>query len=55
MTVFLLAAGAILLYALAYALFCMQKGGVAAALSVLLWWSLDLGLLVLLLYYRTRT
>ena len=55
MILFVLTAGAILLYAAAYALFCMQKGGIAAALSVFLWWLLDLGLLVLLLYYRINT
>ena len=55
MILFLLAAGAILAYGGAYALFRMKKGGIAAALSVFLWWLLDLGLLVLLLYYRINT
>lgn len=55
MILFLLAAGLILLYGALYAVFCMQKGGIAAALSVLFWVLLDGAMLALLLYYRTRT
>ena len=55
MILFLLTAGAILGYGAIYAFFRMQKGGIAAALPVLLWLMLDLGLLVLLVYYRTNT
>ena len=55
MALFLTAAALILLYGAAYAVFCMKKGGIAAALSVILNLLLDLGLLVLLVYYRTNT
>ena len=55
MILFLLTAGAILGYGAIYALFRMQKGGIAAALPVLFWVMVDLGLLVLLVYYRTNT
>ena len=55
MVLFLLAAGAILAYGGAYALFRMKKGGSAAALSVWCLMILDLGLLVLLVYFRTNT
>ena len=55
MSLFLLAAGAILAYGAAYGLFRMKKGGIAAALPV---WGLlvvDLGLMILLVYFRTNT
>ncbi len=55
MVLFMLAAGLILAYAGAYALFCIRKGGIAAALSVLGLLLMDLGILVLLVYYRTNT
>ncbi len=55
MILFLLAAGAILAYGAAYALFRMKKGGIAAALPVCCLILLDLGLLALLIYYRTNT
>ncbi len=55
MILFALAAGLILLYGAIYAIFCMQKGGISAALWVLFSVLLDGSLLVLLLYYRTRT
>ena len=55
MILFLLTAGVILIFGTIYALFCMQKGGIAAALPVFFWLSLDLGLLVLLVYYRMNT
>ena len=55
MVLFLLAAGLILLYGTAYALFCVQKGGIAAALSVSLCLFMDLGLLALLIYFRINT
>ncbi len=55
MLLFLSAAGLILAYGAAYALFCMKKGGVAAALTVCCLLLADLGLLALLLYYRTNT
>ena len=55
MVLFLLAAGAILAYGGAYALFRMKKGGIAAALPVWCLMILDLGLLVLLVYFRTNT
>ena len=55
MGLFLLAAGGILVYGGAYACFRTKKGGIAAALPV---WSLllvDIGLLALLVYFRTNT
>ena len=55
MVLFLLAAGIVLLYAATYGLFCIQKGGIAAALPVFCLLLLDLGLMILLLYYRTNT
>ena len=55
MILFLLAAVGILAYGAAYAFFCVQKGGIAAALSVLGLLLMDLGILVLLVYYRTNT
>ena len=55
MVLFLLATGAILAYGGAYALFRMKKGGIAAALSVWCLMIRDLGLLVLLVYFRTNT
>ncbi len=55
MFLFMLAAGGILLYGAAYALFCIKKGGIAAALPIFFLLAVDLGLLVLLLYYRINT
>ena len=55
MILFLLAAAGILAYGAAYALFCIQKGGIAAALSVFGLLLLDIGILVLLIYFRTNT
>ena len=55
MRVFLLAGGGILAYGAAYAVFRIQKGGIAAALPVFSCLVLDLGLLLLLIYYRTNT
>ena len=55
MILFLLSAGLILLYGAAYTLFCIQKGGLAAALSVFFCLLTDLGLLALLVYFRTNT
>ena len=55
MFLFMLAAGGILLYGAAYALYCIKKGGVAAALPIFFLLAVDLGLLVLLLYFRTNT
>ena len=52
---FLLAAGAILAYGGAYALFRMKKGGIAAALPIWCLLVVDLGLMILLVYYRTNT
>ena len=53
MILFLLAAGAILAYGGAYALFRMKKGGIAAALPICCLLAADLGLL--LLYFRINT
>ncbi len=55
MILFILVAGSILIYGAAYTVFCIQKGGIAAALSVLFLQLLDLALLLLLLYYRINT
>ena len=55
MILFLLAAGAILAYGGAYALFRMKKGGIAAALPICCLLAVNLGLLALLLYFRTNT
>ena len=55
MSLFLLAAGAILAYGAAYGLFRMKKGGIAAALPVFCLLALDLGLLAVLVYFRTNT
>ena len=55
MAMFLLAAGAILAYGAAYGVFRTKKGGISAALPVWCLMILDLGLLVLLIYYRTNT
>ena len=55
MILFLLAAAAMLVYGAAYGFFCMQKGGVAAALSIFAVALLDLGLLCLLVYFRIHT
>ena len=55
MVMFLLTAGAILAYGAAYALLRMKKGGIAAALPVWCLMIVDLGLLILLVYFRTNT
>ena len=55
MIVLWLATGGILLYGAAYAFFCIQKGGIAAALSVFFLLLLDMGLFGLLLYFRINT
>lgn len=55
MIVFLLAAGLILAYGAVYMIFCIKKGGIAAALWVFLCWVLDLGLMILLVHFRTNT
>ena len=55
MFLFVLAAGGILAYGAAYARFCIKKGGIAAALPVCCLLLLDLGLLALLVYFRTNT
>ncbi len=55
MLLFVLAAGGILAYGMAYALFCLKKGGIAAALSICCLLAVDLALLALLLYFRTNT
>ena len=55
MILFLLAAVGILVYGAAYAFFCIQKGGIAAALPICCLLAVNLGLLALLLYFRTNT
>ena len=55
MVLFLLAAGAILAYGGAYAHFCRKKGGIAAALPIWCLLVVDLGLMILLVYFRTNT
>ena len=55
MFLFVLAAGGILAYGAAYALFCIKKGGIAAALPVFGLLLIDMGLLALLIYFRTNT
>ena len=55
MGLFLLAAGGILAYGAAYARFRRKKGGIAAALPLWGLLLLDVGLLALLLYFRTNT
>ncbi len=55
MILFLWIGGSIILYGTAYALFCMKKGGIAAALPIFALVVLDLGLMVLLTYYRINT
>ena len=55
MILFLLAAVGILAYGAAYSFFCIQKGGIAAALPVCCLLIADLGLLMLLLYFRINT
>lgn len=54
MILFCLVGSLILAYGAIYALFCIQKGGIAAALSMFGLLLVDLGLLILLIYYRTR-
>lgn len=48
-------AAAILAYGAAYALFCGKKSGIAAALSVWCLVLIDVGLLILLGWFRIRT
>ena len=55
MILFLLISGGILAYGTAYALFRMKKGGIAAALPICCLLAADLGLLLLLVYFRTNT
>ncbi len=55
MLLFMLIAGLILIYGGIYALFRMKKGGIAAALPVCCLLIADLGLLMLLLYFRINT
>ena len=55
MFLFVLAAGGILAYGAAYALFCVKKGGIAAALPICCLLAVNLSLLALLLYFRTNT
>ncbi len=55
MILFLLAAGLILAYGAAYAVFCIKKGGRSAALCLCCLLLTDLSLLLLLLYYRINT
>ncbi len=55
MLLFMLAAGLILIYGAIYALFRMKKGGIAAALPIWCFLAADLGLLLLLLYFRINT
>ena len=52
---FLAAAAALLVYGLLYARFRIQKGGLTAALAVLILVLLDTVLLALVVYFRTRT
>lgn len=55
MILYLLAGAGVLLYGTAYALFCVKKGGIAAALSVFGLLLSNLALLILLVFFRTRT
>ena len=55
MFLFVLAAGGILAYGATYARFCIKKGGIAAALPIFILLAVNLGLLLLLLYFRTNT
>ena len=55
MFLFVLAAGGILAYGAAYAFFCIKKGGIAAALPICCLLAVNLGLLALMLYFRTNT
>ena len=55
MFLFMLAAGGILLYGAAYALYCIKKGGIAAALPICCLLAVNLSLLALLLYFRSNT
>ena len=55
MVLFMLIAGAILVYGAAYGVFLTKKGGIAAALPIWCLLSIDVGLLILLLWFRTRT
>ena len=55
MILFLLAAGAILVYGAAYGGFRTKKGGIAAALPIWCLLVVDLGLMILLVYFRTNT
>ena len=55
MILFLLAAAALLAYGLVYVRFTLKKGGIVAALVVLMLVLVDMCLLALVLYYRTHT
>ena len=55
MILFVSAASLMMAYGVAYALFCIKKGGVTAALTLCCLLLADLVLLVLLLYFRTNT
>ena len=55
MILFMLTAAFILIYGMAYALFCIKKGGIAAALSVFVLLLMDVGILMLLIRFRTNT
>ena len=55
MILFLLTAAVLLAYGGVYAVFCVKKGGISAALGMLFCLLLDLGLMALLIYYRTNT
>ena len=55
MILFLLTGAALMAYGAAYGVFCIKKGGVAAALSVFGLLLTDLLVLALLVYFRTRT
>ena len=55
MILFVSAASLMMAYGVAYALFCIKKGGVTAALSVFALWLADLCLLGLLIYFRIHT
>ena len=55
MGLFLLTAGGILAYGAAYGVFCIKKGGIAAALPIWCLLLVDIGLVALLVYFRTNT
>ena len=55
MGLFLLTAAAVLVYGAAYGFFRMKKGGIAAALPIWCLLLVDVGLLILLGWFRIRT